>query len=172
MLKLIEDRLKARQRGQAVRIEVASKADDRLAAMIIDEEGLQSAENSTDGYSEIFKIDGPLDLTALWELHRLSGFEKLHDKPFTPRPPRGLERHGDDIFRVIAQRDILLHHPYDSFDPVVDFVTRAASDPRVLAIKQTLYRTSGDSPISRALIAAAESGKHVTALVELKARFD
>jgi polyphosphate kinase len=172
MLKLIEDRLKARQRGQAVRIEVASKADERLAGMIIDEEGLQAADGGLEGYSEVYRIDGPLDLTALWEFHRLPGFERLHDKPFTPRPPRGLERSGDDIFDAIAHRDILLHHPYESFDPVVDFVTRAAHDPRVLAIKQTLYRTSGDSPISRALITAAEAGKHVTALVELKARFD
>jgi polyphosphate kinase len=171
MLKLIEDRLKARQRGQAVRIEIASKADERLAGMIIDEEGLRAADAEGD-YSEVYRIDGPLDLTALWELHRLPGFEKLHDRPFTPRPPRGLERHGDDIFKTIARRDILLHHPYESFDPVVEFVTRAANDPRVLAIKQTLYRTSGDSPISRALMNAAESGKHVTALVELKARFD
>ena len=172
MLKLIEDRLKARQRGQAVRIEIAAKADSELAESIIDEEGLQAAASGTDGYSEVYRIDGPLDLTALWELHRLPGFEKLHDKPFTPRPPRGLERHGDDIFTMIARRDIFLHHPYESFDPVVEFVTRAANDSRVLAIKQTLYRTSGDSPISRALITAAESGKHVTAIVELKARFD
>jgi polyphosphate kinase len=171
MLKLIEDRLKARQRGQAVRLEIASKADERLASMIIDEEGLRAPEAGR-GYSEVYRIDGPLDLTALWELHRLPGLERLHDKPFTPRPPRGLERHGDDIFKTIARRDILLHHPYESFDPVVEFVTKAAADPRVLAIKQTLYRTSGDSPISRALIDAAESGKHVTALVELKARFD
>ena len=171
MLKLIEDRLKARQRGQAVRIEVASKADQRLAALIIDEEGLRAPEGD-DGYSEVYQIDGPLDLTALWELHKLAGFERLHDKPFTPRPPRGMGRQADDIFRTIAGRDILLHHPYESFDPVVEFVTRAAADPKVLAIKQTLYRTSGDSPISRALIEAAESGKHVTALVELKARFD
>jgi polyphosphate kinase len=173
MLKLIEDRIKARQRGQAVRIEIASKANDMLAEMIIDEEGLQGRANGQgDDYSEVYRIDGPLDLTSLWELYKLPGFERLHDKPFTPRIPRGLERRGSDIFAAIAQRDILLHHPYDSFDPVVEFVTAAAADPRVLAIKQTLYRTSGDSPISRALMAAAESGKHVTALVELKARFD
>ena len=173
MLKLIEDRIKARQRGQAVRIEIASRADDTLAQMIIDEEGLQgSAHGHGDDYSEVYRIDGPLDLTSLWELYKLPGFERLHDRPFTPRIPRGLERRGPDIFAAIAQRDILLHHPYESFDPVVEFVTAAAADPRVLAIKQTLYRTSGDSPISRALMAAAESGKHVTALVELKARFD
>ncbi len=173
MLKLIEDRIKARQRGQAVRIEIASKANDMLAEMIIDEEGLQGrAHGQGDDYSEVYRIDGPLDLTSLWELYKLPGFERLHDKPFTPRIPRGLERRGSDIFAAIAQRDILLHHPYDSFDPVVEFVTAAAADSRVLAIKQTLYRTSGDSPISRALMAAAESGKHVTALVELKARFD
>ena len=145
MLKLIEDRLKARQRGQAVRIEIASKADDAIARMIIDEEGLQGGDESqADGYSEVYRIDGPLDLTAIWELYRLPDYERLRDKPFTPRVPRGLERRGGDIFSAIAQRDILLHHPYESFD----------------------------SPISRALIAAAESGKHVTALVELKARFD
>ena len=173
MLKLIEDRLKARQRGQAVRIEITSKADDAIARMIIDEEGLQGGDESqADGYSEVYRIDGPLDLTAIWELYRLPDYERLRDKPFTPRVPRGLERRGGDIFSAIAQRDILLHHPYESFDPVVEFVTSAAADPRVLAIKQTLYRTSGDSPISRALITAAESGKHVTALVELKARFD
>ena len=170
MLRLIEDRLKARQRGQAVRIEIASKADEALAHMIIDAEDLH--DGTGDGYSEVYRIDGPLDLTALWDLYKLPGFEKLHDKPFTPRMPRGLERRRGDIFSAIAAGDILLHHPYESFDPVVEFVTSAANDPRVLAIKQTLYRTSGDSPISRALIAAAESGKQVTALVELKARFD
>ena len=173
MLKLIEDRLKARQRGQAVRIEIAARADDAIARMIIDEEGLHGGTGAADGnYSEVYRIDGPLDLTATWELYRIAGYDRLHDKPFTPRVPRGLDRRGGDIFSAIAQRDILLHHPYESFDPVVEFVTSAAADPRVLAIKQTLYRTSGDSPISRALIAAAESGKHVTALVELKARFD
>jgi len=170
MLKLIEERLKARQRGQAVRIEVSARsADDSVARTIIEDEQLH--DDRGDGYGEVYRIEGPLDLTCLWELHKLPGYPHLHDPPLTPRMPRGLRR-GDDLFAEIASHDILLHHPYESFDPVVEFVTRAAADPRVLAIKQTLYRTSGDSPISRALIAAAESGKHVTALVELKARFD
>ena len=172
MLKLIEERLKARQRGQAVRIEVSARArsaDDSVAEAIIEDEKLH--DGTGDGYSEVYRVDGPLDLTALWELYKLPGYPHLHDTPFTPRMPRGLRR-SDDLFAEIAAHDILLHHPYESFDPVVDFVTRAAADPRVLAIKQTLYRTSGDSPISRALMAAAEAGKHVTALVELKARFD
>ncbi|MFM8702625.1 MAG: RNA degradosome polyphosphate kinase, partial [Planctomycetia bacterium] len=171
MLRLIEERIKARQRGQAVRIEIASKADQSLAQLIIDEEALYS-DPSGDRYSEVYRIDGPLDLTALWELYKLPGNDRLRDKPFTPRIPRGLGRRGEDIFTAIARQDVLLHHPYESFDPVVEFVTSAANDPRVLAIKQTLYRTSGDSPILRALIAAAEAGKHVTAIVELKARFD
>ena len=170
MLKLIEERLKARQRGQAVRIEVSARsADDSVARTIIEDEELHDGRDES--YGEVYRIDGPLDLTCLWELHKLPGYPLLHDPPFTPRMPRGLRR-GDDLFAEIASHDVLLHHPYESFDPVVEFVTRAAADPRVLAIKQTLYRTSGDSPISRALIAAAESGKHVTALVELKARFD
>jgi len=170
MLKLIEERLKARQRGQAVRIEVSARsADDSVARTIIEDEQLH--DGLVESYGEVYRIEGPLDLTCLWELHKLPGYPHLHDQPFTPRMPRGLRR-GDDLFAEIASHDVLLHHPYESFDPVVEFVTRAAADPRVLAIKQTLYRTSGDSPISRALIAAAESGKHVTALVELKARFD
>ncbi|PHY00866.1 MAG: polyphosphate kinase 1 [Planctomycetaceae bacterium] len=170
MLRLIEERLKARQRGQAVRIEISAKVDESLARMIIDDEGLHAGIDNS--YGEVYRIDGPLDLTGLWELYRLPGFDRFHDSYFTPCVPRGLGRRGEDIFTAIAHGDILLHHPYDSFDPVVDFVTSAANDPRVLAIKQTLYRTSGDSPISRALMAAAESGKHVTAIVELKARFD
>ena len=156
MLRLIEERLKARQRGQAVRIEISAKVDEALARMIIDDEGLHAGIDNS--YGEVYRIDGPLDLTGLWELYRLPGFDRFHDSYFTPRVPRGLGRRGEDIFTAIAHGDILLHHPYDSFDPVVDFVTSAANDPRVLAIKQTLYRTSGDSPISRALMAAAESG--------------
>lgn len=168
MLRLIEDRLKTRQRGEAVRLEVAAGGSEELSRMIIDEESIR---DSSEGYSEVYRIPGPLDLSAMMELMKLPSREQLRDPPFSPQLPRGLRRR-DDLFATIARRDILLHHPYDSFDAVVDFVTKAANDPKVLAIKQTLYRTSGDSPITRALIQAADNGKHVTALVELKARFD
>jgi polyphosphate kinase len=170
MLRLIEDRLKARQHGEAVRLEVAADASEELSRLIIDEEYIR--DNSPEGYSEVYRIPGPLDLTAMMELTRLPQCDHLRDQPIFPQTPRGIRRRADDLFVTIARRDVLLHHPYDTFDTVVDFVSRAANDPKVLAIKQTLYRTSGDSPITRALITAAENGKHVTALVELKARFD
>jgi polyphosphate kinase len=170
MLRLIEDRLKARLHGEAVRLEVAAGGSEELLSLIIDEEYIR--DNVPEGYSEVYRINGPLDLTALMELRGLPNRDALRDPPFTPQIPRGLRRRSDDLFATIARRDILVHHPYDTFDTVVDFVSRAANDPKVLAIKQTLYRTSGDSPVTRALIQAAENGKHVTALVELKARFD
>jgi polyphosphate kinase len=170
MLRLIEDRLKARQRGEAVRLEVSASGSEELSRMIIDDEAIR--DGTPEGYSEVYRIPGPLDLTALMELTKIPVRDQLRDPPFSPQLPRGIRRRSDDLFSVISRQDILLHHPYDSFDPVVDFINRAANDSRVLAIKQTLYRTSGDSPVTRALIQAAESGKHVTALVELKARFD
>jgi polyphosphate kinase len=173
MLRLIEERLKARQRGDAVRLEVAIGANEELVRKIIEEESLRDVKETSDPYSEVYRIPGPLDLTGLMELYEIPNRDYLHDPPFSPQPPRGLRsRRGEDLFAAIAQRDILLHHPFDSFDPVVEFVSCAAKDPKVLAIKQTLYRISGDSPITRALMQAAENGKHVTALVELKARFD
>jgi polyphosphate kinase len=170
MLRLIEDRLRARQRGEAVRLEVAAGGSEELSRMIIDDEAIRDC--TPEGYSEVYRIPGPLDLTALMELMKIPDRDHLRDPPFSPQLPRGIRRRSDDLFSIIAKRDILLHHPYDAFDSVVDFISRAANDPRVLAIKQTLYRTSGDSPVTRALIQAAENGKHVTALVELKARFD
>jgi polyphosphate kinase len=173
MLRLIEKRLRERQRGQAVRLEVASDVSDDLIRMIVEPEEIKEGDGTADSYSEVYRIPGPLDLTAMTELLRVPDREHLRDVPFTPRPPRGRSgRVNEDLFTAIRRQDILVHHPFDSFEPVVEFVSRAATDPNVLAIKQTLYRTSGDSPVNRALIAAAENGKHVTALVELKARFD
>jgi polyphosphate kinase len=172
MLRAIESRLRARQHSEAVRLEVHKEMSRDLLETLIGEEQLQ--ENyfvEGEKYSEVYRVDGMLDMTALNELARLAGKDSLRDAPFTPRQPLGMRR-GDNLFAEIADRDVLLHHPFDSFDPVVDFIQSAAEDPHVLAIKQTLYRTSGDSPIVKSLIQAAENGKHVTALVELKARFD
>ncbi|HVU88359.1 MAG TPA: polyphosphate kinase 1 [Pirellulales bacterium] len=171
MLRLIEKRLRERQRGQAVRLEVAADVSEALIRMIVEPEEIKEGDGTADSYSELYRIPGPLDLTAMTELIKVPGREHLRDVPFTPRPPRG-RRGNEDLFASIRRQDMLVHHPFDSFEPVVEFVSRAAVDPNVLAIKQTLYRTSGDSPVTRALIAAAENGKHVTALVELKARFD
>jgi polyphosphate kinase len=120
--------------------------------------------------SDIWRIDGPLDLSKLWELYRIAA-PGLKDLPFSPRIARNLND-GKSIFSKIKKNDILLHHPYDAFTPVVDFIKAAARDPDVLAIKQTLYRVGANSPIVEALIEAAQNGKQVAALVELKARFD
>jgi len=173
MLQLIDERIKARQRAAAVRMEVAEGGSEQLVRMIVEDEEIRVASpDNSDTYNEVFRIPGPLDLTAMMALTKLPGKENLRDPAFTPSLQFGGARAGGDLFATIKQHDVLLHHPFESFDPVVEFVSRAAKDPKVLAIKQTLYRTSGDSPITRALIQAAENGKHVTALVELKARFD
>jgi len=159
----IEKSLKKRIRGQAVRLEV-SRGSSRLLVKI-----LQERLELYDDY--VFLVDGPLDLTFLYELYNAEGFEKLRYNPYEPQIPRCLAD-GKDIFEAIREGDILLHHPYESFEPVVEMIRKAARDPRVLAIKQTLYRVSGRSPIVQALAEAAENGKQVTVLVELKARFD
>jgi polyphosphate kinase len=172
MLRAIESRLRARQHSEAVRLEVQHDISRDLLDMLVGEEQLQ--ENflvEGEKYSEVYRVHGLLDMTALTELTRLPGKDALRDPSFVPRQALGMRR-GDALFAEIADRDVLLHHPFDSFDPVVDFIQSAAEDPHVLAIKQTLYRTSGDSPIVKSLMQAAENGKHVTALVELKARFD
>ena len=171
MMRLIEQRLKEQRRADAVRMEVGMGAAESLVERIIEQEHLRDADEES-GFGEIYRVNGPIDLTALMSLTRLPGMEQLHDPPFTPTLPRGMRRPGEDLFEAIRRHDVLLHHPYDSFGPVEEFVRSAARDPRVLAIKQTLYRTSGDSPILDALVQAAEDGKHVTALVELQARFD
>jgi polyphosphate kinase len=181
MLRSIESRLRARQRTEAVRLEISRGMNPAVLKMLIGEEelyydtksatGLSEAGYKEAGYNEVYEIDGPLDMTCLYELVQQVDRKDLRDPPLVPRSPVGLADY-DDLFAEIAEHDILLHHPYESFGPVLDFVELAARDPQVLAIKQTLYRTSGDSPIVRALAEAAENGKQVTALVELKARFD
>ena len=159
----IEKQLKKRQWGEVIRLEVEEKVDKRLLKILKRELNLHSAD--------IFEIAGPLDLTFLMKMYGLDGFDHLKVPPYTPQPVPAL-MNDDDIFTNIRKGDILLHHPYQTFDPVVDFVRTAARDSRVLAIKQTLYRVSGHSPIIAALAEAAENGKQVSVLVELKARFD
>ncbi len=169
LLRMIEERLKARARGEAVRLEVASDGDERLLSTLISIQEIRIPRVDS-SYDEVYRIDGPLDFTGLLELLKLSGMPELRDPPYSAHPLRIPP--GENVFSVIRQRDILLHHPFDSFSPVVEFVNAAANDPDVLAIKQTLYRTGEESPITKALIQAAENKKQVTALVELKARFD
>lgn len=163
LLKEIEKQLKKRQWGQAIRLEVQGNIDKQLLKR------LKSELNITD--SDIYRIDGPLDLTFLMKLYGSFDYAKLKTPKYMPAPVPEL-MNGKNIFEAVRDGDILLHHPYQTFDPVVDFVRQAANDPGVLAIKQTLYRVSGNSPIVAALAAAAENGKQVSVLVELKARFD
>ncbi len=165
LLVTIEREIRRRDRGGAVRLEISSAADPALNEFLVRALKL--------GPGDVYKIDGPLNIPDLLPpLGRLEQKE-LHDEPFTPViPPALAETDRGEIFRMLRERDILLHHPYESFEPVVGFVESAADDPNVLAIKQTLYRTGKDSPIVRALQRAAENGKQVTALVELKARMD
>lgn len=159
----IEKQLKKRQWGEAIRLEVEDGIDKRLLKILRKELKL--------GEDAIFKINGPLDLTFLMKVYGLEGFDHLKEEKYTPQQPKMLEP-GRNLFEQIREHDILLHHPYESFDPVVNFVRMAASDPDVLAIKQTLYRVSSNSPIIASLAQAAENGKQVSVLVELKARFD
>ncbi|NQT40268.1 MAG: polyphosphate kinase 1 [Planctomycetes bacterium] len=163
LLQAMEEAVLARRRRAATRLEVSADPDTRLKKWLT-------------GWSEvrpedIYEIDGMLDAAALWDLAGRPGFEQLKVADWPPQPPRDLIG-SDDLWQTIQDRDVLLFHPYERFDPVVQLVEQAAADPQVLAIKQTLYRTSGDSPIIRALARAAQDGKEVTVLVELKARFD
>ena len=163
LLKEIEKQLKKRQWGEAIRLEVEAGIDKRLLKFLKKELAIED-EN-------IYNIDGPLDLTVFMKLYGLDGFEKHKAAKYEPKMVPQLPA-GCNIFEEIRKGDILLHHPYQTFTPVVDFIRQAATDPQVLAIKQTLYRVSGNSPIIAALAQAAENGKQVTVLVELKARFD
>ena len=163
LLKEIEKQVKKRQWGEAIRLEVGSGIDERLLNILKSELMIKK--------DEIYDIDGPLDLTFLRKLYDIEGRDDLRHESPKPQAVPGLTE-DEDIFEAIKKGDIMMHHPYQSFEPVVRFVREASRDPHVLAIKQTLYRVSGNSPIIAALADAAENGKQVTVLVELKARFD
>ncbi len=163
LLKEIEKKLKKRQWGEVIRLDIEANADKRLLRILKKELSV--------GNESIYEIDGPLDLTVLMKVYGLPGFEGFKAPPYTPQPVPAL-MNEDDIFTNIRKGDILVTHPFETFQPVVDFIKRAARDPEVLAIKQTLYRGSGNSPIISALAEAADNGKQVSVLVELKARFD
>ena len=159
----IQKQLKKRQWGEVIRLEVEEKIDKRLLDILKTEFDIKD--------EDIFYISGPLDLTMLMKVYGSEGFDAYKTSKYTPAPVPAFQN-DKDIFQVIREGDVFLHHPYMSFDPVVNFVRQAAKDPDVLAIKQTLYRVSGNSPIIAALAQAAENGKQVSVLVELKARFD
>ena len=159
----IQKQLKKRQWGEVIRLEVEDKMDERLLKILKTEFDIKEAD--------IFEINGPLDLTMLMKVYGAEGFDAYKTPRYQPAPVPEFQNEKD-IFQVIREGDVFLHHPYMSFDPVVNFVRQAAKDPDVLAIKQTLYRVSGNSPIIAALAQAAENGKQVSVLVELKARFD
>ena len=163
LLKEIEKQLKKRQWGEAIRLEVAAHCDKRLLKILEKELGIEEQNR--------YSIDGPLDLTVLMKIYGMEGFSHLKAPRRTPQQVPQLPP-GCVIFDEMRKGDILLQHPYQTFEPVVEFIRQAARDPEVLAIKQTLYRVSGNSPIIAALALAAENGKQVTVLVELKARFD
>lgn len=163
LLHVVEEAVLDRRRRAAVRLELTADPDRRLKRWL-----MQWLDVRTE---DVYEIDGMLDATALMEIAGTQGFDNLKIPDWPPQPPRDLLG-SQDLWQTMQDRDVLLFHPYESFDPVVQLVRQAAEDPQVLSIKQTLYRTSGDSPIIRALEQAAENGKEVTVLVELKARFD
>jgi polyphosphate kinase len=168
LLQAVEDELRARRFGEAVRVEVSAGMSSGMREQITRALGVDD--------DDVFEIDGRLDLTDLWDIVRIPGYAELRDPPWTPvTQPRLQADEGEepDILSAMRKRDILVHHPYDSFVTSVErFVEQATNDPDVLAIKQTVYRTSDDSPLVPALIRASERGKQAVCLVEVKARFD
>ena len=164
LLSTVQEELRRRDRGAAVRLQIEGSASADMEKMLVTALKLASA-------ADVYRVDGPLQLSDLIALMDYDNTPELRFESHTPVMPSAL-RDVESVIREIGKRDLLLHHPYESFDPVVRFLGEAADDPNVLAIKQTLYRTSGDSPFVRALARAAENGKQVTVLVEIKARFD
>ena len=167
LLSTIQETLRQRKWGAAVRLEIVDTVDDEFLAQ------LQTAPALDLDDRDVYKVPGPVDLTALAGLVRIEGFRELKETPYDPQMPAQLSAAGrSDIFSAIRDQDMLVHHPFESFGAVVQFIEQASEDPHVLAIKQTLYRTADDNPIISALERAAENGKQVTALVELQARLD
>jgi polyphosphate kinase len=165
LLSTIEETLRQRKWGAAVRLEISDRADEDFLAQLLSASALELEER------DVYKVSGPVDLTALQALCKLEGFRDLKEPPYEPQMPAALATRKS-VFAAIRDRDILVHHPYESFGSVVQFIEQASEDPQVLAIKMTLYRTAEANPIITALARAAENGKEVTALVELQARLD
>jgi polyphosphate kinase len=165
LLSTVQENLRQRKWGAAVRLEISDKADDDFLAQLMMTSALDIEMR------DVYKVKGPIDLTSLTAICKLEGFRELKEPPFEPQLPAPFANRAS-VFSAIREQDILVHHPYESFGAVIQFIEQAADDPHVLAIKQTLYRTADDNPIINALARAAENGKQVTALVELQARLD
>jgi polyphosphate kinase len=164
LLRAVEGELTSRNYGDEVRLEVTDNCPDHLVEFLLTQFGLTE--------DRLYKADGPVNLSRVREIYDLIDRPDLKYSPFTSGLPRQLSNYKSDIFEAIRKQDILLHHPYESFNPVIELIRQAAQDPQVVAIKQTLYRTGSNSPIVEALIQAARAGKEVTVVVELLARFD